>query len=86
MAVQSLMVGFIVFACSTYAIWTLMPVTARRALALWMLKLAPPAALARVLHKAARPAGACGGCDSCGDATTAPKQAQTITFHRRPGR
>jgi len=82
---QSLVVALIVMACSLYAAWTLMPSALRRTLALWMLKLALPEWLARPFRRAAGPAGACGGCDSCGDTASKPAAtgAQKVTFHRR---
>jgi len=82
---QTLLVALIVLACSTYAVWTLMPSALRRSLALRALKLSLPESLARTFRKAAKPAGACGGCDNCGDAAEKPAAAgvQKITFHRR---
>jgi ferrous iron transport protein B len=89
MSLQSLLVAVIVLACSGYAAWTLMPSALRRPLARSLLKLSTlPESVARVLRKAAQPAGACGGCDSCGDsaatpAPSSPPAAKPVTFHRR---
>ncbi len=82
---QSLVVALIVVACSSYAVWTLMPSALRRSLAMKLLKLSLPESLARTFRKAAQPAGACGGCDSCGDGAAKPEagKAHKITFHRR---
>jgi len=82
---QSLVVALIVLACSAYAAWTLMPSALRRSLALRALKMSLPESLARAFRKAAQPAGACGGCDNCGDAKDKPVATgvQKITFHRR---
>jgi hypothetical protein len=82
---QTLIVALIVLACSGYALWTLMPASLRRSLALKLLKLSWPESFERVFRKATQPAGACGGCDSCGDSAAKPrsKGAHKITFHRR---
>jgi hypothetical protein len=83
MATQSLVVAVVVVLCATYAAWTLMPAAARRAVAALVLRLALPERFARPFRKALQPAGACGGCDSCGDAAgKAPARVQTVTFHR----
>jgi hypothetical protein len=82
MAAQSLVVAVVVLACATYAAWTLMPAAARRAVAGLVLRLALPERVARPFRKALAPAGACGGCDSCGDAGAAAK-VKTIAIHRR---
>jgi len=63
--------------CSLYAVWTLMPGAARRAIALHLLRLPVPKPLRSVLERARQPTGACGGCDSCG---STPKP---IKIHRR---
>jgi len=82
---QSLIVALIVLACSGYAAWTLMPSAWRRSLALKMLKLSPPESLARMLRKAAQPAGSCGGCSSCGNSAAKPPGdgVHKVSFHRR---
>jgi hypothetical protein len=81
MDAQSLIVALIVIACGAYAIWTLMPAALRRALAQRALRHSLPELLARPLRRAAKPAGACGGCDSCGE--DKPSAAKTVQFHRR---
>jgi len=88
---QSLIVAVLVTGCSAYAVWTLMPSTARRLLAGWMLKLPLPALLATPFERAARAASGC-GCDGCDrseskpKAATAANAAQPLTFHPRPPR
>ena len=83
MSGQSLIVALIVLACTAYAAWTLMPAGARRAVALRVLKWSLPAVMQRPFQKAMKPAGACGGCDNCGDEKPAAKSAvQPIKIHR----
>ena len=88
MALQNVVVALIVLACTAYAVWTLMPSAARRALATAMLKLALPRVVAEPLQRATQTAAACGGCDGCAD--TAPKKApgtpQPLKFHRQLNR
>ena len=87
---QSLIVVLLVAACSCYALWTLMPTSARRTLALGMLRIPHlPRRLEARLQKSAQAASGC-GCDGCDrsekkPATNAPAQ-QTITFHPRTRR
>jgi hypothetical protein len=88
MTTQSLLVALIVLACGAYAAWTLMPSALRRPLARTMLRLSLPEFVARMLRNAAQPAGACGGCDSCGDSAARPAPSsmpgvKPVTFHRR---
>ena len=68
MIVQHVVVAFLVVACSAYAAWTLMPATARRGIAVSLLKLPLPAALAARLRKHAVAASGC-GCDGCDRST-----------------
>ena len=72
---QTLIVAVIVFVCSAYAVWSLMPGAWR-------------AALNRRLGRASAPAGGCSGCGGGGCAATpaAPGGGTTavITVHRRP--
>ena len=91
MNIQSGVVALIVGACLLYAVWTLMPAAARRALAGALLRLPLPAPLAARLMKTANAASGC-GCDGCdrapvATAAAAPKRAeQPIRFHPRPRR
>jgi len=83
MILQELVVAVLVVACVAYAAWTLMPAPARRGLALSLLKLALPAAIATRLRKHAVATSGC-GCDGCDRSTTAtPKvgAVQPLTFH-----
>jgi hypothetical protein len=85
MALQQLVVMMLVLGCGTYAAWTLMPAGGRRAIASRLLKWPLPARLQQPLLKAMKPAGACGGCDSCGDEKPAAPAggAKPIHFHRQ---
>jgi ferrous iron transport protein B len=85
MAAQLLIVALIVAACSTYAVWTLMPAALRRAIALRALRLSLPAPLAKPFLKAAGPTSGCGGCGSCGDDAAKPARVQAVKFHPRVG-
>jgi len=82
---QQLVVMVLVLACATYAAWTLMPAAGRRAIAQRLLKWPLPARLQQPLLKAMKPAGACGGCDSCGDekAVTPSGGVKPIRIHRQ---
>ena len=84
---QTLIVSLLVLGCSTYAIWTLMPAPARRAIATSLLKLPLPNVFAQKMRKAATVSSGCGcdGCDSA-PAKSAPKAQQVVTFHPRPPR
>ena len=83
MAAQNLVVALLVLVCSAYVVWTLMPAGARRAVASRVLRWSLPEVMQRPFQKAMRPAGACGGCDNCGDSKPVAKSAvQPITFHR----
>lgn len=87
---QSLIVAALVTACSFYALWTLMPSGARRALAVALLRIPhlPPRIEAR-LQRAAQAASGC-GCDGCDRSDKKPAEktpaTRTITFHPRPRR
>ena len=87
---QSLIVVLLVGACSLYALWTLMPASARRSLATRMLRIPHlPRCINARLQKSAQAASGC-GCDGCDrsdkkPAAKAPAQ-QTITFHPRTRR
>lgn len=87
MATQSLIVVLLVLGCSLYALWTLMPVVARRFIAQRMLRLPLPAAWTAVFRRAVKqPSGCdCSGCDKVVDLQAQPAP-QVIRFHpqRRP--
>lgn len=83
--VQQLIVGVIVMGCGVYAAWTLMPAGARRSLAAHALKLSLPEFARKPLQRAMKPAGACGGCDGCGDEKAVKDSgAKPIRIHRQP--
>jgi hypothetical protein len=84
MIFQQLAVAFLVVACSTCAAWSLMPASARRGIAVALLKLPLPAAIAARLRKVAVPASGC-GCNGCDRSPVAKPNAgavQPLTFHR----
>ncbi len=87
MHLQSIVVAFIVTACTVYVAWKLMPSAARRQIAIRLLARRLPEPLAAVLRKHAQAASGC-GCDGCdkGTAKAAPPAAQAIRFHPRPPR
>ena len=87
---QSLIVALLVSGCVFYAVWTLMPATLRRTMAVSLLRLPHlPRRLESTLRRSARAASGC-GCDGCdhSDKKTAAKAAaqQPIVFHPRPRR
>ena len=84
---QALIVALLVLGCSVYAVWTLMPAVARRAIATSLLKLPLPTRFAAKMRKAATVSSGC-GCDSCdhAPAQSASKPSQVVTFHPRPPR
>jgi len=85
--VQQMIVGLIVMGCGIYAAWTLMPASARRSLATRALKLSLPEFVRKPMQRALKPAGACGGCDSCGDAKPATDAGvKPVRIHRMNGR
>ena len=93
MLVQSIIVTLLVLGCSARAAWTLMPATARRALATAMLRWPLPEPLAARLRASALPASGCAsGCASCDHAAPKSKPGsslgmpQKITFHPRKPR
>ena len=92
MIAQTLVVASLVTACMTYAVWTLMPVSMRRALALTLLKLPLPRILSAVMEKqsVASSGCACDGCDKSPAAAAASAEAKPvpggvapIVFHPR---
>lgn len=76
---QDFLVALIVLACTLYAVWTLMPSSVRRPLAMRLVRWPWPQTLARHLQRAALAKTGC-GCDGC-DAKPA---TQRIQIHRRP--
>ena len=91
-AAQTLIVAILVPLCTLYAVWKLMPMAARRALALVLLRLPHwPHRLEATLHRAAQVRSGC-GCDGCDHAAPKPSAAaataapQPIVFHRRGSR
>ncbi len=84
---QNLVVALIVSACTVYALWSLLPAAARRALATQALRLPLPSVLAAPLRRAAQPANGC-GCDGCDRAAPKPvaSPTQPVTFHPRQPR
>jgi len=90
MGIESLLVFALVSASFVYAAWQLMPQSARRALALGLLRLPLPARVNVYLAQAAQSVGAC-NCSGCGHATvkrgSAQKAgqppAQVLVFHPR---
>ncbi len=89
MVLQALVVAPIVVACATYAAWTLMPASARRALALALLKLPLPGPLAAAMTRHSVVSSGC-ACDGCDKATakvpatgTVPGGVAPIVFHPR---
>ena len=87
---QSLIVVLLVGACGFYALWTLMPASARRSIAINLLRVPHlPHRVEARLRKSSQAASGC-GCDGCDrsekkPAAKAPAQ-QTITFHPRTPR
>jgi hypothetical protein len=87
---QTLIVVVLVSGCSLYALWALMPSSARRTLAITMLRVPHlPRRIEARLNKSAQAASGC-GCDGCDraekkPAAKAPTQ-QPITFHPRTRR
>jgi hypothetical protein len=86
MSAQGLIVALIVVASGAYAVWTLMPSAARRAIASRVLRLALPELFAKPFRKAVQPSGGCGGCGGCGDSAATPgarKALPVVRLHRR---
>ena len=91
MILQTLVVAVIVAACATYAAWTLMPASARRTLALALLKLPLPGPLAAVMtrHSVVSSGCACDGCDKSSKSVAkvpagpVPGGVAPIVFHPR---
>jgi hypothetical protein len=81
MSMQGFVVALIVIGCTAYAVWTLMPSAARRALAQALLRLRWPERVARMWRREASSSGGCGGCGSCADGS--PGQRKTIRIHKR---
>ena len=82
---QDLLVALIVVACAVYAVWALLPMAWRRALAQRLVAAPSPAPIKRWLQQAAQPAqagNAC-GCDGCGAGAPKPADVKPIRFHPR---
>ena len=87
---QTLIVAVLVGACSVYALWTLMPSAARRALTAAMLLIPHlPRSVEARLQKTVQAASGC-GCDGCDRSekkpALAPPASHKITFHPRARR
>ncbi|MBK6324211.1 hypothetical protein [Candidatus Aalborgicola defluviihabitans] len=69
MTAQNLIVSAIVVACSVYALWVLMPSSARRFLAVRLVHLPLGSKLQSVFQRAAKPSAGCdcSGCDAVVD-------------------
>lgn len=85
MTAQHLIVFSVVLACSVYALWVLMPTTARRFLARRLVQLPLGAAwVARFQQAATASSGCdCSGCDKVVDLRRKAR-AQVVHFHARP--
>ena len=85
MTTQHLIVFALVAGCSIYALWTLMPVSARRFVAKQLVKWPLGSAWkARFQHAASASAGCdCSGCDKVVDLQRKPAP-QIIRFHTKP--
>ncbi len=82
---QILIVAVVVGLCFVYAIWALLPASARSWIARALLERRPPAFLANALRPYTRAASGCGcnGCDPPGRAAPAASGARPIVFHPR---
>jgi uncharacterized membrane protein YfcA len=85
MLLQNLIVAVLVLASALYAVWSLLPAGAKRALALRAQSWPLPAWALRRLQAVAGATGGCGGCGGCAGASPSkPASApQTVTFYRR---
>jgi hypothetical protein len=79
---QNLLVAVIVLACAVYAVWALLPMAWRRALAQRLVAAPSPAPIKRWLQRAAQPGNAC-GCNGCEQGAPKPTDAKPIRFHPR---
>ncbi len=80
MVPESVLVFLVVSSCFVYALWTLMPQTARRSLAVRLLRWPLPGLLRAVVQRGARSCGAC-RCHGCDRA--APERV--LMFHAKAG-
>jgi hypothetical protein len=82
---QALVVAVLVAGCFFYAVWTLMPASARKRIATLLLERPLPAFVAEALRPHAAGASGCGcaGCDLSAKPKAARSGATPITFHRR---
>ena len=85
---QNIVVAVIVGGCTVFALWSLMPAAARRAVANRALRLPLPSTLAARLRRAAQPANGCGcdGCDRAAPQAVASATTKPLTFHPRQRR
>lgn len=86
MLAQTVLAALLVAVCTGYAVWALLPTTARRPIARTLLRLHWPEALAARLRRHADPSTGC-GCDGC-DHASKPDEARPtehrVQLHRRP--
>ena len=87
MTMQHLIVFLLVAGCSVYALWTVLPVAARRFIAKQLVQLPFGSAWRTRFQKAASAASGCdcSGCDKVVDQTRKAKP-QVIRFHVPPGK
>lgn len=82
MHLQTLAVALLVSLCGVYVVWTLMPSTARRALARSLLRWPLPERFAARMRSAAQASS--GGCHGCEHAPqVAPGGARPVKLHSR---
>ena len=85
---QAVIVVLLVVGCAIYATWTLLPATARRGIALALLKRPLPGFAARFLRRHAEASSGC-GCDGCDQRAAAPppgaapSEGAPLVFHPR---
>lgn len=84
---QALIAALLVTACAIYALWSLLPMAAKRPLArmLLRLRLRWPAPLSRALSRAAAAGGGC-ACDGCDAGTAAPRAPGPVPVRFHPRR
>ena len=82
MSLQAVAVAIIVPLAALYAVWTLMPASARRRVGAWLATWPLPAAWAQRLRRDDASGCGCDGCDA-GAAKKAPASPTVIRVHRR---